>query len=261
MEQKRTNNAVIGSPIERIEDLRFLRGRGQYIDDLAPDRLLHAVVLRSSMAHGRIRRIETAAALARPGVVSVITAKEIGGPVPTIPMRQEPLPALKRYEQPVIAHDRVRYVGEAIGMVVAESSALAEDALEAIEVDIEELPVVADRARALIDDALLFEDAGTNRATTVTAVRGDADRAFRTAPYVRREHFSVQRHAAVPMEPRGLLAEWDAERQQLSLSGVAKVPFPNRRMLAKMMGLAEKSVRMGEYDVGGGFGPRGESLP
>jgi aerobic carbon-monoxide dehydrogenase large subunit len=260
MEQKRIRNAVVGSPIERIEDLRFLRGRGQYVDDLARDGTLHAVVLRSSVAHGRIRRIETAAACALPGVVAVITAKDIGE-VPIIPMRQEPMPALKRYEQPVIAYDRVRYVGEPIALVVAASPALAEDALEVIAVEIEALPVVADRAQALIDDMLLFEDAGTNRATTVTAVRGDADRAFRNAPYTRRERFSVQRHAAVPMEPRGLLAEWDAERQVLSLSGAAKVPFHNRRILAKMMDLPETSVRMVEYDVGGGFGARGEFYP
>ena len=92
-------------------------------------------------------------------------------------------------------------------------------------------------------------------------MRGDADAAFQDAPYVRREHFRVQRHTAVPMEPRGLLAEWDAEQQRMTVCGAAKVPFPNRRMLAKMMGLPETSVRMVEYDVGGGFGARGEFYP
>jgi carbon-monoxide dehydrogenase large subunit len=261
MEHEHKPNAYVGSPVERIEDLRFLRGRGQYVDDLTREGLLHAVILRSSVAHGRIRSIDTAAARARPGVHAVVTAADIGDPVPVIPMRQEPLPALKQYLQPVIAHGKVRYVGEPIAVVVADSAAIAEDALEAIEVDIEPLLAVADRDAARKGDILLFEPAGTNLASTITAVRGDAEAAFRTAPYVRREHFKVQRHAAVPMEPRGLLAEWDAEQQRLTVSGAAKVPFHNRRMLASMMGLAEQSVRMVEYDVGGGFGARGEFYP
>jgi aerobic carbon-monoxide dehydrogenase large subunit len=256
----RTSNAFVGSPIERVEDLRFLTGRGQYVDDLTLEGVLHAVILRSTVAHGRIRSIDTKAARARPGVHAVITAADIGD-VPKIPLRQEPLPQLKRYEQPVIAHDKVRYVGEPIAVVIADDPAIAEDALEAIVVDIETLPAVPDRDASRKDDVLLFEEIGTNIANTMTAVRGDADAAFKNAPYTRREHFRIQRHAAVPMEPRGLLAEWDATQQQMIVRGAAKVPFPNRRMLAKMMDLPEKSVRMLEFDVGGGFGARGEFYP
>src|SRR5262249_51908905 len=160
-----------------------------------------------------------------PGILAVITASDIGE-VPLIPMRQEPLPALRFYLQPVIAHEKVRYVGEPVAMVVAESAALAEDALEWIKLEIEALPAAASREAARKDDVILFEEAGTNIATTVTAVRGDADSAFSDAPYVRREHFSVQRHAAAPMETRGLLAQWDAVQPRLSVSGAAKVPFP-----------------------------------
>src|SRR5436309_13877605 len=97
MEQKRRTNAFVGSPVERIEDLRFLKGRGQYVDDLTRERLLHAAILRSSVAHGRIRAIDASAALALTGVVAVITAADIGAVIPTIPMRQEPLPALRHY--------------------------------------------------------------------------------------------------------------------------------------------------------------------
>ena len=151
---QRATNAFVGSPIERVEDLRFLTGRGQYVDDLVSERMLHAVVLRSSVAHGRIRAIDTRAALARTGVHAVITAADIGS-VPTIPLRQEPLPALKRYEQPIIASEKVRYVGEPIALVVADSAAIAEDALEAIVVDIDPLPAVATRDAARKDDILL----------------------------------------------------------------------------------------------------------
>src|SRR5437588_3905796 len=122
MEQKRPLNTFIGSPVERIEDLRLLRGRGQFVDDLAPEGLLHAVMLRSSVAHGRIRAIDASAAREMRGVVAVVTAAEIGSEVPVIPMRQEAIPSLARYLQPVIAFQKVRYVGEPVAMVVAESA-------------------------------------------------------------------------------------------------------------------------------------------
>jgi carbon-monoxide dehydrogenase large subunit len=258
--ENRPTNRLVGSPVARIEDLRFLRGRGQYVDDLAPEGLLHAAILRSPLAHGRIRAIDTAAARARHGVHAVITAQDIGD-VPRIPVRLEPLPDFKRFEQPVIAHHKVRYVGEPLAVVVAASAALAEDALEAITLDIEPMTAVADRDAARRDAVLLFDEIGTNVAGTLTAQKGDADAAFETAPYRRKEHFRVQRHSAVTMEPRGLLAQWDAARTSLTLFGAAKIAFPNRRMLAKMMGLPESAIRMVENDVGGGFGVRGEFYP
>lgn len=257
---QRASNLFVGSPIERLEDLRFLTGRGQYVDDLHSEKMLHAAILRSSMAHGRIRAIDTAAALKRPGVHAVISAADIGN-VPTIPLRHDPTPKIRRFEQPVIADGKVRYVGEPLAVVIANTPALAEDALEAISVDIEPLPAVADRGKARKEDVILFETVGTNLPDTISAVRGDVDAAFANAPYTRREHFRVQRHAAVPMEPRGLLAEWDEAQRRITVKGVCKVPFTNRRALAQMMELPEASVRMIEYDVGGGFGARGEFYP
>jgi carbon-monoxide dehydrogenase large subunit len=253
----RAANALVGSPIERVEDLRFLRGKGEYVDDITRPRLLHAVILRSAVAHGRIVAIDAGAALARPGVHAVITAADIGS-VPTIPLRQEQLDAFRPFEQPVIATGKVRYVGEPLAVVVAESAALAEDAADAIAVDIAPLPVVVDRATAE-GGPLLFEVARSNLAGTLTAVKDDADAAFRNAAYVRRERFRVQRHTAVPMELRGLIAQWEDGR--LTVNGAAKVPFPNRRILAKQMGIPETAIRMVENDVGGGFGVRGEFYP
>jgi len=261
MDQKRTRNAFVGSPVERIEDFRFLRGRGQFVDDLARDDLLHAVILRSSVAHGHIRGIETGAARARPGVCAVISAADIGAAIPRIPLRQESAPEFERFEQPVIAHGKVRYVGEPIAVVLAESAGAAEDALDAITLDIETLPAVVDSAAARRNDIRLFEAAGSNLALTLTGLRGDADAAFNGAAYIRRERFTVQRHGAVPMEPRGLLAEWDAAGGQLTVHGAAKVAFLNRRVLAKHFDLAESAIRMVENDVGGGFGARGEFYP
>ena len=211
----------IGSAIERVEDWRLLRGRGQFVDDLARENLLHAVILRSAVAHGRIRSIDTAAARERPGVHAIITAADLGATMPTIPLRQDSSPAFAPFEQPVIAHDKVRYVGEPIAVVLAESAAVAEDALDAIAVDIEPLPAVATSTAARTDRSLLFEAAGTNCALTLSGVRGDAESAFTGAPFMRREKFAVQRHGAVPMEPRGLLAEWDAARGELTIFGAA----------------------------------------
>ena len=257
----RTVNSLIGSAIERLEDLRFLRGRGQYVDDLARKDMLHAAFLRSSVAHGRIRSIDDSAARALPGVHSVITAKDIGNRVPRVPMRLQPLPDFEPFGQPVIAEHKVRYVGEVLALVLADTAGIAEDALGLIEVDIDPLPAVADRRSSAQNASLLFEDKGTNLAIKFHAVRGDAAAAFKDAPYVRRESFRTQRHMALPMEPRGLLAEWDAARGRLTVSGGAKVLFFNRRTLAKEMGLPESAIEIVENDVGGGFGARGEFYP
>ena len=257
----------VGTPVERVEDLRLLRGRGQFVDDLHREGVLHAAILRTSIAHGRIRSIDTRVARAMPGVRGAFTADDVAqgsnGSVPTIPLRLAPLPELVLFEQPVIAHTKVRYVGEPIAVVVADSISLAEDALDAIELDIEPLPLVADRHASARNDALLFERHGRNVAITYTASKGDAASALskNPAPYVRRETFRVQRHTAVCMEPRGLLAVWDGAHTKMTVSGAAKVPFANRRILAQRMDLPEECVDMIESDVGGGFGVRGEFYP
>ena len=137
---------LIGQPVDRAEDRRFLTGAGTFVDDLKREGMLHAVVLRSSVAHGRINGVDASTARARKGVRAVITAAEIGT-IPLIPLRLANLPEFAPYLQPVIANDKVRYVGEPIAVVVADSQALAEDALEAIDVDISPLPPVLSRCR------------------------------------------------------------------------------------------------------------------
>jgi len=254
-------NTFIGSPVERREDLRFLRGRGQYVDDLAPEGLLFAVILRSPVAHGRIVSIDISAALKIPGVHAIITASDMPGGPPIIPMRLQPLPEFKPFEQPVIAHDKVRYVGEPIAVVLAKSVAIGEDALEAIKVEIDPLPAVADWQTAAKDRHILFEPAGTNRSLVFEARKGDADAIFANAPYVRRERLRTGRHYGLTLEPRGVMAEWDAAKGRLTVSGAAKVPFFNRKILAKQIGLPEDAIDLVENDVGGGYGARGEFYP
>src|SRR2546423_5004162 len=239
---------MIGKPVERFEDLRLLRGRGSYVDDQHAEGMLHAAILRSSLAHGRIRAIDTRRARAVHGVHAIFTAEDVakGAPVPTIPLRLAPLPELVPFEQPVIAQREVNYVGEPIAVVLADSVAQAEDALDAIELDIEPLAAVVDCHQGRL-------------AITYTATKGDALGA--TAPYRRTERLAVQRHTAVCMEPRGLLATWDGARTKLTVSGAAKVPFSTRRMLAKAMDLPEDCIDMLEPDVGGGFGVRRQFYP
>jgi aerobic carbon-monoxide dehydrogenase large subunit len=253
----RNTNSFIGSPIERREDVRFLRGRGTFVDDLAPAGLLYAAILRSDVAHARLGGVDGSAARARRGVHAVITASELGAGVPLIPLRLIPLPQLMPFAQPVLAHDKLRYVGEPVAVVVADSPGLAEDALAAIRVDYRPLPPVLNETA----NALLFETQGSNCAITFSARCGDAAAAFAGADYVRREKFRIQRHFALPMEPRGVLAEWDASRGRLTVSGASKVPFANRRILAQQMGLPEDKIELVENDVGGGFGARGEFYP
>jgi len=256
----RSVNSYIGTPVARIEDERFLTGRGTYVDDIRCENLLHAAVLRSPAAHGRILRVDASLALARHGVHAVITARDIGMPVARIPMRQEPMPELAPFEQPVIAEDKVRYAGEPVALVVADTANIAEDALADIVLDVEVLPAVLGRAAS--EEVLLFPESGSNIAAKLSAVRGDAAAAFDThRGYRRRETFRVHRHTAVAMEARGLLAHWDEAAQSMSVSGAAKVPFTNRRILAKFLGLPETAVNYIENDVGGAFGARGEFYP
>ena len=195
------------------------------------------------------------------GVHAVITASDIGETIPTIPIAARAHCGLREILQPVIARDKVRYAGEPVAVVIAETRAIAEDALEAIEIDIEALDPVPNRHAAKADRTLLFEENKTNLAARYTAGIGDADAAIATAEYVRRESFRAHRHTAAPMETRGLVAEWHAINGRLVVTAATKVTFFNRRTLARMMAMEESAIDLIEIDVGGGFGVRGEFYP
>jgi len=256
----RKDTGYIGTATERIEDQRFLRGLGCYVGDVDRKGQWHAAFVRSTVAHGVLKRIDASAAMALAGVHAVVTAGDVPRPIPTIPFRR-PNSSIERYAQPVIADGKVRYVGEPVAMVLAESPEIAEDAALLVGVEITELPPVVNWQASDAGTTLLFDETQSNVASEFVAHDGDPDAAFAAAPYVRKERFSVQRHTAMPMETRGLLAEWDAPRQHLTMLGAAKLPFFNRRALAAMLGLEETQVDYVELDVGGGFGARGEFYP
>ena len=252
---------LVGRPIQRVEDLWLLRGKGRFVDDIDRDGQLHAAILRSSVAHGLIGKIDTSAAQSLARVHLVLTAADLGTPVPVIPVRLLPHDSMDIFRQPVMACEKVRFVGEPLAMVVAESQAIAEDALELIDVEIESLPAVLDTDRIDTQTSFLFEPHGSNRAFEYHVKRGDTKPAFANADYTRRERLYVHRHTGVTMETRGVLSEWDPVAGTLTSWGAVKVPFANRKILAALMSLPEESVEMVEGDAGGSFGVRGEFFP
>ena len=249
----------IGIPIKRLEDPRLLVGGGRYVDDLVRPGLAHAVIVRSPHAHARIRTVGGQRALAQPGVLAVLTGADLAG-VPTIPLRQAGKPAHAAYLQPPLATDTVRYVGQPVAVVVATDRAAAVDARELIEVDYDVLPAFVRAEDAGADGATPLFPEG-NVADSWTTALGDVDTALRDAPFVVRDRFFIGRQTAAPMEPRGLLAEWDAGTARMTVWGVTKVPYFNRRTLAGMLGIDEARIDFAESDVGGGFGARGEFYP
>ena len=195
----------IGKPTNRFEDYRLLTGTGSYVADIKLPEMLHAFVVRSPHAHAQIRTIDVSQAQNLPGVVSVITAQDVAGvlgEISTIPLWEDPSIRLMRAPgQPVLANDRVHFVGQPVAVVVAESPELAQDAAEAVIVDYEPLAVIVDAFEALKDDAYhLHSELGTNLAMHLVREGGDIEAAFRAADLVVNQRYEVQRLAPAPLE-------------------------------------------------------------
>ena len=251
----------IGKPVTRLEDRRLLTGAGNYIDDVKLPGISTMAILRSPYAHARIQSIDLESARAMEGVIDAFCAADLDAQLPVIPLRLAPFDGFERFLQRPIAVDKVRYVGEPVAVVIAEDRYVAEDALELIEVEFDQLPTISTIEQAAAGNTLIHEAAGENMGTRYTVARGNARAAFDDAAYTRRERFVTNRHGAVPMETRGLIAEFDPEAPLLRLHGATKVNFFNRRHLAAAFDLPETSVELIETDVGGGFGARGELYP
>ncbi len=255
---------VFGRPVERNEDERLVRGAGRFVDDVDAPGALHAAFVRSTVAHARLRGLQTEAARAYPGVVAVYTSADVqavNAPAPCLfGQHGEPDPryAYKHMQarmQRPLAEGEVSFVGETIAMVVAESRAVAEDAAELIEVDYEELPVVIDLEAALAATSpLVHPDVGSNVAGQIRQVVGDPERAFREAEVVFRRRYTLERSAAMPMETRGTLASFDRRAGALTVWDNTQVPIPLKRTLAWLLRLAEEKVRVIATESGGGFG-------
>jgi carbon-monoxide dehydrogenase large subunit len=252
---------IIGARVLRKEDWPLLTGGSRFVDDLDLPGAAHAAVLRSPHAHAELGEVDTSRARSHPGVLGVITAADLS-PDLRIPMRMYEWPGMDRFLQPPLARDRVRYSGEPVALVVAESRYIAEDACELIEVDYDPLPVVLEAESALAaDTTTLFEDAGSNLAASLEISYGEVEAAFAEADEIVTARLSCQRHAAVPLETRGLAAALDPSDGTLTVWGAAKIVHTNRRILASLLDRDEERIRLVELDVGGGFGARGEFYP
>src|SRR5256886_135762 len=248
---------TVGVRIPRNEDPRLLQGRGCFVDGIQPAGVLHAAVLRSPYAHARIVAIDATRARALPGVALVLTAADLGEldqPTPLL----IPNPALTHPRTPgPLAAKGLRDGGEPVALVVADSRYVAEDALEAIEVTWQALPVVArlDAARAA-GAPLVHADVPGNRAARLAQRVGDPDAVLAGATRVFRETLWIERSCGSPIETRGVVAEWDARAGTLRVWDATQAPLPIKNGLARMFGLPEFKVDVIAPDVGGGFGTK-----
>jgi carbon-monoxide dehydrogenase large subunit len=255
----------VGRRLRRKEDRRLLTGAGTFVADLRLPGMLHAAVLRSVVAHGVVTRLDVTPALGADGVVAAVTAADLEGRVGRFPegARQEISPALtekvplevRSCPMPVLAAERVHWVGQPLAAVVAGDRYLAEDALELIEVDYEPLPAVLDPAAALAPGApVLHAELGDNLAAGFAFQTGDVEAALAAAPYRLARRFTMGRQAANAMECRGVVASWDPGLQELRVWGTNARPHLVRAYIAQMLGLPAERIRFVAPDMGGSFG-------
>ena len=249
---------IFGSGIRRREDPRLITGQSSYTDDIQLVGLAHAAIMRSPHGHARITSIDTSAAQSAPGVVAVYTGVDIEGKLTPIPCAWVvPDSDVKAVAYPAIAKDVVRYVGDAVAVVVAESRVQAEDALELINVNYEVLPAVVNAEAALQEGApQLHEDAPNNQAFHWTVAGGDADSAFDSAEVVVRDTIIQQRLIPNAMEPRSTVATWLSALGELTLWNTSQNPHIARFVTSLVTGVPEHKIRVIAPEVGGGFGSK-----
>jgi carbon-monoxide dehydrogenase large subunit len=247
----------IGRAMKRVEDPRLLKGLATYTDDVRLPGMLHAAILRSPYAHARIRRIDTAAARAIPGVVAVLTGADVNDSCGLIPCSAA-IPDLKAPKHTVLAGDRVYFVGHGVAVVVATDPYIARDGVDAIEVDYDPLPVVVNPEEAVKEGTpLTHPELGTNIAFSQSvAGGGDIDDAFRRADRVITHRLLHQRLTPMPIEPRGVVASYQAGDGTLTLWTATQIPHLIRTLLPDMLGIAENKLRVVAPEVGGGFGAK-----
>ncbi len=248
----------IGQSVTRKEDQRLLTGHGLYVDDVKVAGVLHAAFLRSDLARAAITRIDTSAAKESPGVVAVFTWEDfngISGPGYHSMMSEELL------VPPALAVTDVRYVGDPVAVVIAESRYLAEDACEAIEVDYDPQPAVVDYKTATADkDNIVHAGWGLESNAMVEVpfmpLSPDLDEAFENAAHVVECEVEQNRYVAIPMETRGITASWEPGRQELVISCATQSVHETKNFFARYLQVPESNVRVSARDVGGGFGQK-----
>jgi len=245
---------LVGTKVKRREDPRLVQGLSHYVDDLRMADVMQVAILRSPHAHARINGVNTDAAAALPGVVSVTTGADIGDSVGSVPCAAAN-PTLRTPPHPVLAQGEVRYVGEPVAAVVAEDSYTARDAIDLIEVDYEPLPAVSDLEKALQPGSpLVHSQWDSNQAFTFECGTGDMDKARAEADVIVKQKFIHQRLAPIPVETRGVVARYFPGEDELTVWSSTQIPHLLRAMLALVLGFPEHRIRIIAPEVGGGFG-------
>jgi carbon-monoxide dehydrogenase large subunit len=256
----------VGKSRRRKEDARLITGRTRWTDNLTLPGLLHMAVLRSPMAHARITNIDASAAKDMPGVHAVFTGADLAGEQGSLPCAWPITEDMKSPDAPSIAVDKVNFAGEIVAIVVARSAYEAADALEAIDVDYDDLPVVLDMAAAVEDGAdLVHEELGTNKSATwifdsgAADTGGDVDAAIAGSEVVIERTYRQQRLIPAFMEPRSFMC--DPTGEQITLWSSTQIPHILRFLLAAQLGVPEHKIRVIAPDVGGGFGGKLQVTP
>jgi len=250
-----------GERIKRNEDPRLLTGQGLYVDDVDLPNMLHVAFVRSPYAHARINNIDVSQALQRAGVVAIYTARDLGDYWKPGPLLVSPPPVkdivFNEKTQVPLAKDKVKFAGEPIVMVLAESRYIAEDALADIQIDYEPFAAVVDMEKALSENSpLIHEEIGSNIAAHVVQTKGDYESVKKDAALVIKRRFSYEHGCAAAIENRGIVAEWDKRAGRLTVWDTTQAPVVIRNGLAGMLGLSERQVRVIAPFIGGGFGPK-----
>jgi carbon-monoxide dehydrogenase large subunit len=246
----------VGARVNRIEDVRLLTGRGVYVDNISLPGMLHGRFVRSPFARARIRGIDRSAALAAPGVRFVLTASDLNSGVKE-QWHTSIGPASPETPRPPLAEDEVRFAGDPVVLLVAESPAIAEDAAELVDVDYEPLSPVVDYMTAESADALVHPDHGSNVIGEIAARPASAlTQEFASAAHVVRQTIYQQACAPAPMEGRALIVDWTAETGDLTIYAATQAPHEVRLFCSRLLGLPEHHIRVVTRDTGGGFGQK-----
>jgi len=243
-----------GTRVPRVEDNRLLTGRGTFVDDVTRPGMLHACFVRSPFARAKLGDIDATAALALPGVRAVLTATDINPEVKEAwhAVAGKDIPDTPR---PPLAEGEVKFVGDPVALVIAESRYIAEDAVELVEVDYEPLPAIADFTRAIGADVIVHDAYPDNVAGGMGGAPPDEE-TFSSAAHVAEANVYQQIYAPVPMETRGMVVEWDAPSAELTVWASTQTPHELRAFAARLLGIPAQGVRVIMRDTGGGFGQK-----
>jgi aerobic carbon-monoxide dehydrogenase large subunit len=263
--QQATGVCLIGQPILRIEDARFLTGNGEFVDDIQISNNAHAYVLRSPHAHARIRRIDTTAACRAPGVLLILTGADVEKDgLGELQTRFFPAVSLFQPTHPILVCDKVRHVGDRVALVLAETLNQAKDAAELIEIDYEVLPAIVDPEEALRPGvAQVWEQAAGNLCFQIeNGPRDEVEVAFAHAAHISKLEMRYPRASACPIEPRATIGAFDKYHGRYTLHAATQAPYRARDMVAaQVLHIPESSFRVVAPDIGGGFGMKGTVYP